>query len=294
MCMAIADNCALLGVLGVANYCFNEQQPIPSIQDINIVLCKTSTIVLNAGALWSGMLLASATVERYCCIAFPLKVKTWNFYKISKILNIIYFFASFALNIPLGHNLYLGKYYNETICTMKIDNVSKVSDLLVNVVLSHIIVTLIIFVFTVAIAAHLKKTRNNRRTLSQSIVIQSSKEFVITTMLFAVACLFLVTRLPVIIVFESQRYLESTNNLDIKSWQLVEAAWPIAILLLVINHSTNFVIYVIFFKEFRDKLVAMVTCKPNHNGNNLRRSSTRTSMVTTNRIQTQGEIATIL
>ena len=65
MCMAIADSCALL-----------------AIQDLHIVLCKTSIPLGNAGSLWSGVLLASATVERYCCIAYPLKVKTWNLTKL--------------------------------------------------------------------------------------------------------------------------------------------------------------------------------------------------------------------
>ena len=75
MCMAIADNCALLGILGVQDNNFSKDKPLPSIQDLSIVLCKGSTIFVNAGALWSGLLLASATVERYCCIAFPLKVR---------------------------------------------------------------------------------------------------------------------------------------------------------------------------------------------------------------------------
>ena len=163
-----------------------------------------------------------------------------------------------------------------------------------NGVLSHIIVTVIILIFTVLIAIHLKKTRNNRKTLSQRVVIQRSKEFVITTMLFAIACLFLVTRLPIVVVFEAKRYLELQDNVDVKTWQLVMASWYTVVLLLVINHSTNFVIYIIFFKEFKDTFVAMVRCKQNNKETNLRRSSTRTSMVTSNRTQLYGEIATIL
>ena len=292
--MAIADNCALLWITAMENYSFTEHHWIPSIQDLNLVLCKGSTVIVNAGALWSGVLLASATVERYFCIAFPLKVKSWNFNKISKILNITYFFTSFALNIPVGYDLYMGTEYNETVCIFPLGGVTEIADLVINGVLSHIIVTMIILMFTVAIAVCLKKTRDNRKTLSQSVVIQRSKEFVITTMLFAVACLFLVTRLPIVIVFEASRYLETTDNFDLKSWQLFWVVWNTAVLLLVINHSTNFVIYMIFFKEFRDKFIAIVTCKREERITTLRRSSTRTSMVTTNRTQLPGEIATIL
>ena len=210
MCMAIADNCALLGILAVESYNFKKPQRKPCIQDLNIVLCKSSTILLNAGALWSGILLASATVERYCCIAYPLKVRSWNLSKISKFLNVIYFFASFALNIPVGFDLYLEKENNEPICLFSLGGMSELADHIVNGVLSHVIVTLLILIFTCAIAVRLKKIRNNRKTLSQSVVIQSNKEYVITTMLFAVVCLFLVTRLPMVVVYETARYIQST------------------------------------------------------------------------------------
>ena len=287
MCMAIADSFALLGILAVESYNFKKPHRKPCIQDLNIYLCKGSTIVLNAGPLWSGLLLASATVERYCCIAFPLKVRTWNLSKISKFLNIIYFFASFALNIPVAYDLYLDKQFNETICTFPLGGVSDLTDQIVNGVLSNIIVTVIILIFTIAIAVHLRRIKNNRKTLSQSVVIQGNKEFVITTMLFAVACLFIVTRLPVVIVLETIRYLASAD-VDLKTVQLIDTAWSTCVLLLVINHSTNFILYMIFFKEFRDKFVAMVTCKQNNNVTNVRRSSTR------NRTQPPQEIATIL
>ena len=294
MCMAIADNCALLGILVVESYNFSKPQRKPCIADLNIVLCKLGTIFLNAGPLWSGVLLASATVEIYCCIAFPLKIKSWNLTKISKFLNIIYFFASFGLNIPVGYEIYLEKENNETICVFPFGGITELSDHIVNGILSHIIVTMVILIFTVAIAVHLKKMKNNRKSPSQNMVIRSSKEFVITTMLFVVACLFLVTRLPIVIVFEITRYFDYTGDVDVKPWQLLKASLSSAALLLVINHSTNFVIYMIFFKEFRDKFVAMVTCKQNNNDMALRRSSTRISMVTSLRTQPPREIASIL
>ena len=294
MCMAIADNCALLGILVVESYNFSKPQRKPCIADLNIVLCKLGTIFLNAGPLWSGILLASAIVERYCCIAFPLKIRSWNLSKISKFLNIIYFFASFGLNIPVGYEVHLEKENNETIGVFPFGGITELSDHIVNGILSHIVVTMIILIFTFAIAVHLKKMKNNRKTLSQNMVIRSSKEFVITTMLFVVACLFLVTRLPMVIVFEIARYFDYTGDVDVKTWQLLKVSLSTSALLLVINHSANFVIYMIFFKEFRDKFVPMVTCKQNNNETALRRSSTRISMVTSLRTQPPHEIATIL
>ena len=97
MCMAIADNCILLGILIMEDYGFIFGKSF-RIQDFNMVFCRGAYIFFNAGPLLGGLLLASVTVERYCCIAFPLKVKTWNLTRLSKILNVLYFFASLNLN----------------------------------------------------------------------------------------------------------------------------------------------------------------------------------------------------
>ena len=237
MCMAFADNCALLGILGAQDNSFSKDKPIPNIQDLNIVLCKGANIFFNSGALWSGFLLASATVERYCCIAYPLKVRLWNMGKLSKILNIVYFFASFGLNIPAGYDLYILKQDNQTFCISPFGGYGDIIDQIVNGILSHIIVTVIILIFTIAIAVHLKRMRNNRKTLCQSAVVQRSKEYVITTMLFAVACLFLVTRLPIVVVFEVARFYDSTVNIDVRTLQLIEISASSAILLLVIHNG---------------------------------------------------------
>ena len=58
---------------------FFEDKWLPRIHDLSIVLCKSSEMMVNGGALWSGLLLASATIERFCCIAYPLKVKNLEF-----------------------------------------------------------------------------------------------------------------------------------------------------------------------------------------------------------------------
>ena len=46
---------------------------------------------VNFSFLWSGVLLASATVERFVSVVYPLKVKTWDLYQISKMLKIVHF-----------------------------------------------------------------------------------------------------------------------------------------------------------------------------------------------------------
>ena len=295
MCMAVADNCALLGIVMVevelSRFGYRTLFDI-AIKDLHIFPCKFSLILVNGSALWSGLLLASATVERYCCIAYPLKVKTWNLAPVSKILNVLYFFVSFGLNIPLGYSYisHRSTEFNESLCVDSNDVMGDVTDIVVNGVLSHIVILTVIMIFTVAIAFHLRKTKNNRKTLSQHIVNQGSKEFIITSMLFAIACLFIATRLPIVLLFESARYLYFTGQFNLEVITIGAIAWPPSVLLLLINHSVNFVIYVIFFKEFRDRFVSIMLCKKPGRVSNMKRSSTRISVVTTNLVTHTPEV----
>ena len=204
------------------------------------------------------------------------------------------FFLSFGLNALVGYDNYIGQEFNKTFCYNSDKSLGVLSDQIINIFFSHIVITSVILIFTIAMAVQLRRTRKDRKTLSQNIAIRSNREFVITTMLFAIACLFLATRLPVVIVYQVSLYYK-TKPVDIKSLQLLNAAYYSTILLLVINHSTNFVIYIVFFKEFRTQFVSFVTCGKSRNEAALRRSSTRISTVTFNQVQQlHREITTII
>ena len=277
MCMAVADNCVLLGAFAVEADILGS-----SLQDRSWFLCKGSTVLVNSGCLWSGLLLASATIERFCCIAYPLKVKTWNLVTVSKILNVVFFFTSFGFNIPTVFGTYIETYENKTTCAFNEEStISKVTDLIVNGIVSNMVIMLLILIFTIAIAVRLHRIRNHRRTLSQNLVLRSNKEVVITSMLFAIACLFLATRLPITVIYEVGRYLDLAKNSE--NFQLYYTVWPVSVILLVINYSVNFVIYVIFFKEFRDKLLNSGRREGFLEQDTFRRSSTRISVLTVNR-----------
>ena len=267
MCMAVADNFALLGVLLIQNNSFLDDKWLPRIRDLNNFFCKGSLMIVNGGALWSGLLLATATIERFCCIAYPLKVKTWNLLTFSKIFNMVSFFLSFGLNGLVGYDNYIGQDFNHTVCIYVEKGIGVLSDQIINSVFSYIIITGVILIFTIAVAVQLRRTRKDRKTLSQNIAIRSNREFVITTMLFAIACLFLATRLPMVVVFQVSVYF-STNGrqVGIKTLQLINAAYYSAQLLLVINHSVNFVIYIVFFQEFRTQFVSFFTCGKSQSG----------------------------
>ncbi len=47
--------------------------------------CIMRNFILLSQQIWSGFLMVCITVEKYLAVAFPLKFKTWNIKKISKI-----------------------------------------------------------------------------------------------------------------------------------------------------------------------------------------------------------------
>ena len=140
----------------------------------------------------------------------------------------------------------------------------KASDLKLNHAFNTVIYTVlgngicasVILIFTILIAIFLFTYKRNRTALSQhSNAVQSQKEFRISLMLFIVACLFIVTRFPGIIIFEIRQYYLSKNTFQNKMFSDIAIVYPISEFLTVINHSINFVIYIVFLRKFRETFV---------------------------------------
>ena len=70
-------------------------------------------------------------------------------------------------------------------------------------------------------------------------------------MLFTVACLFIFTRIPEAVTYQIAMHCFS-KRVNSPVCHNMEVFWPLSTLLVVINHSVNFFIYISFFKSFRD------------------------------------------
>ena len=274
MCMAIADNFALIGIFLFDVPAYSIYSFIPDIHALHIFFCKSIPIFGNGAVLWCGLLLASATVERFICVAFALKVKSWNLLKLSKLLLTAYYLLSFCLNIPLYLDHQIVNMNNVKTCIVIPDGTVYVPDFIVNGILSNVVVLIIILFFTVAIAIHLYKFKQQRNDLSQNMSNGDNKEFMITAMLFNVACLFLVTKIPIVIVSEIGKNIQP-EDFDVEIFRHLLVAWIIGTLLQVISHSTNLIIYVIFFKEFKDTFVDFCTNRTRNGNRNANRQSPR-------------------
>ena len=72
--LAIADILVLFTVFVFMSDEWTKYIAIPGLRNENLFMCKMALFTINVGFLWSGLLVASGTVERFLSVAFPLKV----------------------------------------------------------------------------------------------------------------------------------------------------------------------------------------------------------------------------
>ena len=182
---------------------------------------------------------------------------------ISKGLICLYIIISICLTSIWTNTVDIVDYSGVKMCS------GKASDLKLNhsfntvmyTVLGNGICASVILIFTILIAIFLFTYKRNRTALSQqSNSVQSQKEFRISLTLFIVACLFIVTRFPGIIMFEIRQYYLSKNKFQNKMLSDIAIVYPISEFLTVINHSVNFVIYIVFLRKFRETFVQCFSC----------------------------------
>ena len=129
----------------------------------------------------------------------------------------------------------------------KHDQICYVSEIIINSVLSNGLCTLLIFKFTILTSIELLKMRKNRAEMGTD----SIKEFGVSVMLVTVATLFLIFRIPEMILFQIVNHFLA-NNLTGSVLDNVLTLYALFYPLVTLNHSINFIIYMTFLKKFRD------------------------------------------
>ena len=199
--LAVADNNVLVSMsIAFDSENWSKYLGIPSLVTKHTLICQGSMFLLNVGFLLSGLLLTSATIERYVSVSFPLKVKSWNLYVKTKILLVVYFMAALGLGsytflcydiIPLDIDT----------CLPKFDHFCYATKIIVVTVFSNGLCTILIFIFTILTSIELFKLKRKRTKMGK----ESTKEFGITG-------LFLILPIPEIILIQLTSYL-MTNNM---------------------------------------------------------------------------------
>ena len=264
MCIAVADNFVSLGLIVDHAYYFADYVHFFNFLKPNILSCKAAMLFRPFGVLLSSLLVASATVERFISVAFALKVKMWNLLLASKIMLVLYFVGTFLFSVLLSYHKQVESTNDIPTCTFTVAYNSPLDVFFAFVFygVSLGFCSTVIIIFTFLIAVVLFKAKRQRKIMSQDNSDRNKNELRITLMLCTVAISFIVARFPMFTCYEIMFYYQ--NKLQFNATYLnAQIAYPIAALILTVNHSINFIIYLIFFKEFRNTFVkCLKPCKP--------------------------------
>ena len=256
--LALADNLVLMVLLVMDTQSWSRLINIPNLQASSTFMCSGAFLTVNVGFLWSGLLLVSATFERFLSVGFPLKIQQWNLHLKTKILMALYIIASVALSGFAVLCYDLEAVGNDTIeCRykQKHHNVCQVGNIVVNSVLSNGICSFLIFIFTILTSLSLHRYKRSRSKLAQNNLRNNEdRELQVTLMLVIVATLFLILRVPEMIVYQLMIYY-SGNNIQSSVSQKTFAIYPLFAILVLINHSVNFFIHMKFLNSFRNACV---------------------------------------
>ena len=129
------------------------------------------------------------------------------------------------------------------------ENMIVITDLVVHVILSNGLCCGVILISTIAIIICLFRQKRRRNELTNSSS-NSQKEFQITVMVVTVTSLFIILRLPGMIIVQVS-LVGAEIFIKFESWV------KFSVLLTIINHSVNFFVYLIFLESFRKTFLTM-------------------------------------
>ena len=250
-CLAVADNVILLSMFAVQSESWSQYIEIHDLYNIGSLTCYGVFYFLTMGFLWSGLLLASATIERFLSVGFPLKIQVWNLYPKSKFLMVLYFVLSVVLPaysaFCVEYNV-LDNFCHASEKSLYV-HICFYGDIIVSIALSNCICSTLILLFTILTSIQLFKLKKKRLDMGS----ESQKEFQIAAMLLIVALFFIILRIPEMILFQVIYYF-NTEEISNSLSRNIKAIYPIFIVCVTINHSINF-IYCTFFKGFKQTFV---------------------------------------
>ena len=246
--LSVADNLLIIGLfcMSIDDH-WKAELNVPAIGRLNDVACSLSVYTVQVGFLTSGLILASATIERFCTVAFPLKFHSSNFMSLNKIVISFVFTFALAISIIFAIGTEISPKNGQCRPKPSYKAILKVLFLITQTIISNGLCGAIILIFTIVIIIllfHQKKRRNELSNSGNS----EQREFQITIMLITATSLFLVLRLPKIV---------SVLIFFVKPAMFVQSWSNFGTLLFIVNHSINFFIYFTFLQSFRKTFLQM-------------------------------------
>ena len=246
--LAVSDAVTVFSTIFVRSNMWAANLNIPVFLTTHVMVCRLLVYLTGVGYFSSSLILTSITIERFLCVAFPLRVKSWKLEKLSKILLTIYTFVSLA---AMSFHFFAHEIYklpgNFKLCLISQEK-TFFAKLRFNL-FSNVFCGGIILILTILIPILLFRQKQSRTNLGSDS--NSIKEYRVTVMLLTVTCLFIILRFPLTIMQEIYQF---------KYVSAIDTLWPVAFIMLILNHSTNFFIYFIFLEAFRSTFYQMFSC----------------------------------
>ncbi len=249
VCLALSECLLLVG------YAIPLPWPY-RINNFHVSFCIIRNFIVSSQQTWNGLLMVSMTIERYISVAFPLKVKSWNLKGISKVLISFLGICSLIMGGLSGarRSVNSNKVPHQCRNNQNLVEITYVSNMFTYTVVGYGLAPVLTFLFTVLIAHQLHKQRKARKVMIQEGQSNNNKEFTITAMLFLVACLYLVSKIFFVVTW----YVKTYPDRNSPHFRHASVGYSYARLLIFINHSMNSLVYIIFFKAFREAFVAIL------------------------------------
>ena len=226
---------------------------IPNLAAINNVTCAGALYLGTFGGIFTGWLMSAAAVERFCYVTFPLKVKAWNLYRKSKIMISVLLVVSLAL--PVYHfwcfHLRIIDHVGLRFCLRepKMPNEFCVVCSTASHIISSMIPAFTILVFSILMGIGLYTSRADRQEMGGNN--KNNMEFRITVMLLIEATVFMIVRLPLVVLVPLHQ-VQGPNH------PVIGDALRFCAFLIPLNHSTSFFVYVGLLPEFRQSIAKMM------------------------------------
>ena len=255
--LALADSINLITQFVLSSPVWSQYSDIPDLTIINDIMCAGTFYLALVGSLLSGMIMSVATIERFCFVTFPLRIKTGDLYKKSKMVLLVLLVISLVL--PIFHfwcyDLLVINDAGLTIClTTPIVPIEMctISRVVLMIILINIIPGLVILAFSILTGVGLYRSRaRSQETGLNNNNSNDKRKFRITTMLLTEATIFLLSCVPFAIMVEINHIYHNRNPV------LMDVLSSLSFLT-TLNHSTNFVVYMIFLQQFRRSFAKMM------------------------------------
>ena len=264
MATAVVDNCLLVGFYFSGPGQRSNLTNIPNVAGINLTLCRLFHFLMGFGFVQSAILLASVTIERYVSIAYPLKVKSWNLLRVSKVLILVFCVISVVWNAAYVNVVGIIHYEDFSFCTQRPELMNMLVTVISSVV-TNIVCSSLILIFTILMAVSLFTIKNNRNILIRNnrSISEGAKEYKITIMVFLVAVLFILFRFPTVIITQWISFYPRPIRENDQIYVDLLFSASICNILMVISHSVNFVMYITFMRSFRGTCFKLIYRKRN-------------------------------